>query len=341
MQIGINTKVDPQIIEYYKSCYDILRTPDFDDKSRLLKPNHGVKAIGHPKNRKCRFCGKDEKEVSFSKIAHAFPESIGNNVLVTNYECDICNQYFGNSIENEYANFFSLYHSIMQINGKNGIPKCCFKVPCKMRTDVCSKYCIELSFDNNMPCLRKCEEVDDQYIRCSNNSITISKPVGRCSPIAVFKTIVKMAISVMPIEELIPFTGAIKWVLETEHSNFYKKKKLLVRYKMIPGFNVTKYPHYVLFRRKTTVWNKPYMLFSLTYGCFSLFVEIPRDNDNCTNTQFKNVPFPPIPFYSSIEETWDLSENEISKGVTQSITINFDTINDCTSNVEMSTIKEN
>ena len=144
-----------------------------------------------------------------------------------------------------------------------------------------------------------------------------------------------MAISVMPVEELHLFSSVITWICEPKHSNFYKNKKLLVRYKIIPGFNVTKYPHYVLFRRKKDVWNKPYMLFNLTYGCYSLFVEIPRDADNSTNFEFEKMPFPPIPFYTSSEGTWDMSEKEVSKDVKHSITLNFGTMNDCSDNIVM------
>lgn len=156
MKVGIKENIDKYIVKYYESFYDLVHTIDFDEKSRLLIPKHGIKTIGYSKNKKCRFCGRGENEVIFKKIAHVFPESIGNNTLASNYECDICNQYFGNTIENEYANFFSLYHSIIQIVGKSGIPKCSFKVPCSMRTDKCNKYCIEIDFKNNIPCIRKC-----------------------------------------------------------------------------------------------------------------------------------------------------------------------------------------
>ncbi len=335
MQVGIRKTIDSKALQYYESYYDLLRTPNFDDKLRLLKPEHGMQTIGSPHHKKCRFCGRSESEVSFGKIAHVFPESIGNSVLASNYECDICNQYFGNTIENEYANFFSLYHSIMQISGKNGIPKCYFKVPCLRRTAECAKYCIEISVSDNIPLLCRCKYVEDQYISCSDNSITISKPVGRHCPIAVFKAIVKMAITVMPIEEVSLFTDTITWILEPEHFNFYTDKKLLVRYKMIPGFAVTKYPHYFLFRRKKTVWDKPYMLFNLTYGCFSLLIEVPRSHDNGTNFEFEKMPFPPIPFYTSTEGTWDLSDKEGSKSLKHSITMSFDTMRNCTENVEI------
>lgn len=94
----------------------------------------------------------------------------------------------------------------MKIAGKRGTPKCKFKVPCEKRTDNCTEYCIDISFDKNEPYIRQCIEANKKYINISNNAITISKPVGKCCPIAVFKAIVKMAISVMPIEELHLFT---------------------------------------------------------------------------------------------------------------------------------------
>lgn len=69
MPIGINERIDEDTMNYYESFYDILHTPDFNDKSRLLKPQHRMQVVGNPKNKKCRFCGKGENEVSFKKIA--------------------------------------------------------------------------------------------------------------------------------------------------------------------------------------------------------------------------------------------------------------------------------
>lgn len=325
MHIGIK---DTYALQYYESFYDILRTPDYNNKSRLLKPEHGIQTIGSPKDKRCRFCGKGENEVSFGNTAHVFPESIGNAVLASNYECDDCNQFFGNTIENEYGNFFSLYHSIMQIRGKSGVPKCGYKVPCSKRTDKCVKYCVNISWIDNKLCAAECKEVSNQYVKRSDHKITISKPIGKCCPIAVFKAIVKMAITVMPIEELSLFTNTINWIRNPEHFNIYNDKKLLVRYQMIPGFNVTKYPHYLLFRRKNTIFDKPYMLFNLTYGCFSLFIEIPRDSDRSSNSEFEKMPFPLIPFYTSEPGIWDLSNNETPQGMKHSITLNFSSMND-------------
>lgn len=109
MNIGLKDSFDKSVIDFYDNYYDVLRTPDFKNNTRLLKPEHGLKYLGNPKHKTCRFCGKNETEVGFKKIAHAFPESVGNKSLATYYECDECNQFFGETIEREYANFFWLY----------------------------------------------------------------------------------------------------------------------------------------------------------------------------------------------------------------------------------------
>lgn len=56
---------------------------------------------------------------------------------------------------------------------------------------------------------------------------------------------------------------------------------------MIPGFNVTKYPHYFLFRSKAMQNDKPYLLFNLTYGCFSLLIEFPNDAESICRLKSK------------------------------------------------------
>ena len=52
MQKGIKEEIDFELEQYYDKYYDILRTPDFDDKSRLLKPKHRIQTIGTPINKK-------------------------------------------------------------------------------------------------------------------------------------------------------------------------------------------------------------------------------------------------------------------------------------------------
>lgn len=336
MQIGVKNILDDsdlKSIGYYTMFYDVLPTPDNDESSRLLNPNGKLKRFGDPNNKKCRFCDQDEKSVTFKKIAHAFPECIGNKVLATNYECDYCNEKFGDTIENEYANFFSLHHSIMQIYGKKGKTEAKYKIPCKKRSDSCMDKCISVTRIGDTPCIKVCEE-SGIYSTLSDGKLSISKPLGKCCPIAVFKTFVKMAVSVMPEEELCFFQKAIDWLQEEKHSNIFEDKELLVRFRMIPGFDVTKYPHYVLYKRKRPDFNIPYMLFNLTYGCFSFLVEIPMDDNQNTNNVFKEIPFPPIPFYSYESGMWNFSNTEFENGKVNSIVLNFDKQINCTNEIK-------
>ncbi|WP_437338458.1 DUF2934 domain-containing protein [Sorangium sp. So ce394] len=42
--------------------------------------------------RRCRFCGRTERQTSFAKEAHVVPEFLGNRDLITREECDECNK---------------------------------------------------------------------------------------------------------------------------------------------------------------------------------------------------------------------------------------------------------
>ncbi len=324
---GINSHISPIVERFYNANYEILRTPDFCEESRLLKPVHGMNIIGSANHKVCRFCGREEPEVSFNKIAHAFPECIGNHTLATNFECDECNDFFGKTIENDYGRFFEMYHSLMHIRSKKGFTKSKFKVSCDRRNDDCAEQCISLTYKDGVPIIKCCEWVSEEYLKRDDRSLIISKPIGKCCPIGVYKTFVKMALTVMPIEEIDLFREAIAWLRKPEHDNFYdNNERLLLRYQMIPGFGVTKYPCYVLYRRKRTVWDKPYMLFNLTYGCLSLMIEVPKDRKERHNEIFKNIPFAPIPFYVSNEGIWDLTELDIPMRTCHSIVLRFDDI---------------
>lgn len=60
----------------------------------------------------CRYCGKRAPEVSFRKKAHAISEGLGNKKIITNTECDKCNDDFGKTIEKsliDYLQFWNVF----------------------------------------------------------------------------------------------------------------------------------------------------------------------------------------------------------------------------------------
>lgn len=95
--------------------YDLVGFKDFS----TLKQ----KAVCKDKTLKCRFCGKDESQTTFKNEAHIFPQFIGNKFAISKFECDCCNEKFSRILENEFANFMKIFHTINGVRGKKGIPK--------------------------------------------------------------------------------------------------------------------------------------------------------------------------------------------------------------------------
>ena len=336
MKIGVRPEhdFDRKSIAFYYENYDIVPTPDFSEATRTLKPIHGLSYLGNANNKKCRFCHKGEPEVSFRDDAHALPESIGNKALASYYECDACNCLFGKGIETEYGKFFNFYHNVANVKGKNGPPTLAYKISCAKRTEECMDYCIKLNFDNDIPVIRVCQEVDENHVEKKDDCIILKSKIPQHSPIAVYKALVKMAITVLPFTDLVYYTKATEWIKDLNHKNIFTNgKKLLVKYEFIPGYNVTQYPHFSIFKRKGTVFNLPHTLFHLTYGCLSMLIEVPRDNDFLKNS-IEKIIMPPTPFYSSAPEIWDLSDCVSLKEQKHSIVFNFSECKEITENLE-------
>lgn len=66
------------------------------------------------------------------------------------------------------------------------------------------------------------------------------------------------------------------------------------------------------------------MLFSLTYGCFAYFIEVPTSKDGAFH-HIMNIPFPILPFKTSNEGFFDLTSCDKKHDDIQSIEYQFDT----------------
>lgn len=307
----IKQELDHKTAAFYDKHYTVLEW-------KLLNYTDWV-YLGDEHSKKCRFCGRTEKDgATFNKIAHCFPESIGNHFLASYYECDSCNSFFGDTIESDFGNFMNLYHSISQIRGKK-------KIPDHISTDRQSK----ITQSSGLPILSVVSEDEEKekepdnsnspHVTIRGNHIEYTDVAPTHYPIAVFKCFVKMALSVIPESELPSFQDTILWLREKRHSNIFKYKKLLCRYKFIPGYNTTKYPCYWLFKRKgvSQCAIYPRYVFCITYGNFSYAIEVPVTSE--LNHSIKDVPFPPLPFVTESENYIDLSSPSKVSDFTQKV----------------------
>lgn len=92
----------------------------FDENYEILsfdRYNSGEKKfIGN--GTKCRFCENDKSKTTFSNESHAIPESIGNKKIILRDECDICNRFFSENLEDHFDKYTKPYRTFARIKGK-------------------------------------------------------------------------------------------------------------------------------------------------------------------------------------------------------------------------------
>lgn len=306
-------QIDPNVIEFYEKNYDLIACDLLNQK----EDTH----LGCFENRKCRFCGKVEGETTFNERAHVFPEAIGNYFLLSWYECDSCNKRFSRNIESNYTNFFKFFHNAFGVRGKKTIPTHQSKDQ-KSKSQWIRNKEGEKKFIMTEPSGRDSVEID-----LENNTILKKGYVDTFIPVAVYKCLVKMAISVMPDKELKMFNETIKWILDIEHKNIFEDKKLLCRYEMIPGYNTTKCPCYSIYRRKEMKYGingiYPYMLFNIVYGNLSMFIEVPTKlKRSCVDITM--IPYPLTIFKTTTKGIYDFSSTDEVKDKVMSVEYTFD-----------------
>ncbi len=204
----------------------------------------------------CRFCGLRAPNVTFRNEAHAIPECTGNRSLTTEYECDDCNKFFGLGIENDFGNWSKAQRALSGVRGKKKVPtlKGGSRRPWRVEHDSSG---ITVTQDENEP-VAVVNEVTKE--------ITLTVSQDQYTPVAVLKTFAKMALSLLPEEELPNFRVALAWIRNPDHQvGFANTRAFPVLYTFVPG-NTPLIESAILLRRRADNLSVPYVSFVLTYG---------------------------------------------------------------------------
>jgi hypothetical protein len=274
--------------------------------------------LGDKENKVCRFCEKDKTETSFSNVSHAIPELIGNKKLIAHYECDVCNEKFSKMLESHFGNYMNLWHTISQVKGKKKIPS--FKtVNDKSRIDIKDTLKIE-------------DYQDDSIVKIYEENKTISITAKRRSyvPIAVYKTLTKMALTIMPEDQLGKFKNTLAWINEEDHSNSpYDLKQLKVLFSFAPGIKPFPFVSCMLFKRKTdNVDAVPYMQFLVAYSnfAFQIFIPLCIEDKALQGTEIKMTYIPTPLDINGVKLTrrqLDMHSKEKIKDEEETVTLGF------------------
>ncbi|GEC80244.1 HNH endonuclease [Flavobacterium aquatile] len=242
--------------------------------------------LGDKENKQCRFCKKQQPEVTFNTIAHAIPEFVNNHRLISYYECDSCNSKFARTIETHMGDYMNVYHTLSQVKGKRGVPSFS-RGGEKSRVDHTSEGLKIDSFEG---------ERENFVINEENNTVTFKAIRATYIPIAIYKCLTKMALSIMGDEELVNFENALKWINEEKHDESeFNIASLRCIFSITPGPLPHDFTTCMLFRRKdNNVDNVPYMQFLLAYGnyTFQIFLVMSNKDSNSGTSIMTPIPTP-------------------------------------------------
>ena len=252
---------------YYEYHYEEIFRHNFEDKNQLL-----LEAT----TRECRFCRRKQPEVSFRKRAHAVPEAVGNKTLRTRYECDVCNDFFGRTVEDDFGRWSNLQRTLFRVERNGGIPK--FKTK-SGSIEVTDESVTEIKVGKNVRA----------SINPDTGNVNVQVDLPTFIPLAVLKAIYKMALTVMPESEVVDFRNIIDWVRNPNLSAvapFRLNSSILMTYS-----GGLEHGYVVLFKRQTPDKSLPYMTFVLSFGdiCYQAILPPGREK------QEKNMII--TPFY--------------------------------------------
>ena len=316
MAAQASTPLEP--MDFYRKNYVYLRTPSH------LFPDMPPIVLGDRENLLCRYCGQFEPSVSFSHDAHAIPESLGNKCLFSTFECDECNQHFGDTIENDLGNWSKVNRTLSAIRGKRNVPT--------LKSGG-SKSSWRITRNASGLTYKEYEECSIVDIDEENSNLAFELKGDSYLPIAVFKALAKIGLTLLPDKEVEKFLKHYSWIRDPDHSRGFVKNCSIIS-TFIPGPMPGNIIIIRLLRRKPQSSDLPYIFLILGYGNDLLQVWLPcREKDEgIWGTVLEMPPFPPVIARESTiygkprTRVLDLSEREQVRGQSKSHTFKFEGI---------------
>ena len=207
----------PEHLEAYKNFFSIYEYSGYD--FYLTAEKTGLKA---KELRVCRYCKKAFPQVKFENRAHTIPEFLGNKYCISDFECDTCNKLFG-EYEKQLSNYFGLAIPANRTKGKKKIPAANSydkKIIAKPTNFFSAKTAIEISSVNN--------EVGNILYDDKTGTLSLKFETEPYRPIDVYKAFLKMALGLLPEEEIEDYQLSFDILQKKELSEKLKDEMLTV-----------------------------------------------------------------------------------------------------------------
>jgi len=201
--------------------------------------------------------------VSFKTEAHAFPRFIGNKYLLSHYECDSCNIRFSETVENEMANFMKILHVTYDVKGKK-------KIPTYLNNEIRFESRDAKKIINNIQPSSLTGNLNDK-------TFSLTLITDKFIPVAIYKCLTKMALSIIPETDIGFLTDAYSWIQENnQESNAFKLNNLWVIFSLVLNEQSFSHISAILFKKRSKASaSLPTYIFRLTYSKFSFQIYLP------------------------------------------------------------------
>lgn len=219
---------------------------------------------------RCRFCGETEPR-AFRNVAHTLPEAFGNKWVTSLDECDACNARFG-AIDDALVKSMG---AILTVGGTQGKGN---KVRQTGRTDGPTSIRHRIVDGQRSISMRASgTPFGDHFgvnFKTGEFVFRISGGTERFVPAKAYKALVKMAVALLPEDELPKFTKIITW-LGSPDDDLLPHMVVGISFSIIG--NSPPLLAAALLRRASVSRDTPYMLFVTTMGAVCLQIVLKAD----------------------------------------------------------------
>ena len=255
---NIDKKYVKNYKEYISKYFNIITTIYYDDKGKYTF-NYKIK----PKV--CKYCNNSDKKY-FSNESHIIPENIGGH-LIDSLECDKCNSWFNENIEQDFSKFLDVAKTLFCIKGKRGIPKI-------LNNDFNIEY-DNLNKKDILTFTVKNPEITLYNIQ--QYKFEIIKDINLYN---IYKTLCKIALGVIDYKQIEIFSDTIKWLKDL---NTNTKIPIVI---FNNHFNIVDHlnkPYLYVYIRKNNDYNIPYTCAELNCRFMSFYYIIPFSKNDRNN----------------------------------------------------------
>ncbi|MGS0738107.1 MAG: HNH endonuclease [Pseudomonas sp.] len=173
----------------------------------IVSPTQDKIYLGQGQPRICRYCGEDASSTTFKEQSHAIPIFLGNKTVIDLLECDRCNHHFGDHFENSFANYTHPHRSFQRTRGRSGIPVYKDK-----------DFRVSASDQSNLKIWSQGKEGLNALKVEGENRLKLPLARQPYYPTAIHKSLVKIALAVMPAADHAKFAGLKEWLLSKDHA---------------------------------------------------------------------------------------------------------------------------